>query len=326
MNARKKFSCQEWTHYTTISQHVMKFHDADEQRQFVQTLLDTQAHPPKYPMIVNKIFMNFVSPYVYNIFKRIWQVRLMIFVKRQIVMFWNRCCYLEGLSKSLSPKQIPLQHWCNKVNTFWPPYFHSSSYSKDFISLLSTPIYLSLTPSTVAWLKQLHLYMISSLVISFSDFPPFPLRCEYATSNYLKSGQAEAQLPSHNLYTLHGGLFLNLVRWRFFHQTLVPHCSFTARMTNDPCQRRTPGQLKGPCVDMGTVSLGGKRTRPSTTFKISPANSNLTHRAPSPVLKLLTLNRHAYKLLKNIILGTSKMGWHCSTYIYNLKVPPTNCI
>jgi len=182
---------------------------------------------------------------------------------RQIVMFWNRCCSLEGSSQkpSIPPppkKDTPptLMQWSKH---FLTPFF---SYSLSFTLSISCCPSLLLQWLGSNELQNISVYSLLSHVIFQFHFPLIsptfsPLwECECHFQLSKKQNRAKLRrrkvLPSHNLFT---------------HSLL-------------------------PCL----------------------------------TLKLLTLNRHAYKLLKNVILGTSKMGWHCSNIHLQLKVPTTNCI
>jgi len=50
---------------------------------------------PSLKQYIPWLYRFFKFYYMYIHYKRIWQVRLMIFVKRQIVMFWNQCWYFR---------------------------------------------------------------------------------------------------------------------------------------------------------------------------------------------------------------------------------------
>lgn len=159
------------------------------------------THRVNPPMIVNRT-------YVKNdnlkkiLLQRTWQVRLMIFVKRQIVMFWIQCCCFfssEGSSQSIQPDTFPTLN-CNKVNTFWPPWFLCYHF---FAVWSSCPIH-----SLNLWLGSSSLFSPEKFQFTVSLFSPvfwyFPslswdTKCQFQLS---KKNQAKlSHLPSHNLYT-----------------------------------------------------------------------------------------------------------------------------
>jgi len=183
---------------------------------------------------------------------------------RQIVMFWNRCCSLEGSSQKPS---IPP-----------PP-------KKD------TP------PTLMQWSKHF-LTPFFSYIVSPS------LSISLAVPHSFHSGLAQIIkfLFIHFSYTCHFPIF----HFPLISPTFSPlwececHFQLSKKKQNRAKLRRR---------------------------KVLPSHNLFTHSLlPCLTLKLLTLNRHAYKLLKNVILGTSKMGWHCSNIHLQLKVPTTNCI
>lgn len=117
----------------------------------------------------------------------------MIFVKRQIVMFWIQCCCFfssEGSSQSIQPDTFPTLN-CNKVNTFWPPWFLCYHL---FAVWSSCPIH-----SLNLWLGSSSLFSPEKFSVHcLSVFPRFlifsPLswdtKCHFQLSKK-KSGQAE---------------------------------------------------------------------------------------------------------------------------------------
>jgi len=113
---------------------------------------------------------------------------------RQIVMFWNRCCSLEGSHlksppSPLPPKKIPLQHWCNEVNTFWPPSFHIVSPSLSLSLAVPHSFYSGLAQMNYKTFLFIHFSHMSFSNFIFPWFPPLfhPFENANVTSNCLKN-------------------------------------------------------------------------------------------------------------------------------------------
>lgn len=152
---------------------------------------------------------------------------------------------------------------------------------KDFIYLLPYPIDLSLTPSSVAWLKQLHLWFLFSclFIFWFSTLSLWDAKCH--SSNYLKSGQAKAAAKPQ---------FVHTTRWvrfefaaEFSHLRLVSVVSAVDDETSCVNEGHRKA-LKRPFAGASSRQAAGKLTRPIT--QLFCLNSNVTQRAPLSYIEI----------------------------------------